>query len=250
MATRMANTVTSTVEELGSTLARQAEAASERLQMLAGALRESMPTNGSAVVSEGLASAKRYLDERELGDLGRQLIAVVRRHPVPALLAGVGFGYFLTRLVRRSTSAASSATRLGDVMTRHVEVVRPDTALQEAAAKMADLDVGTMPVCDGERLVGLLTDRDITVRAIARGAGPTTPVRDIMTSTVRYGFEDEPVERALETMKKRKIRRLPVLDRDRRLTGIVSLGDLAVDTDSAEAGEALERISQPARPAR
>jgi CBS domain-containing protein len=135
-------------------------------------------------------------------------------------------------------------------MTRHVEVVRPDATLQEAAAKMADLEVGTMPVCDGDRLVGLLTDRDITIRAVARGAGPTTPVREIMTSTVRYGFEDEPVDRALDTMKKQKIRRLPILDRERRLTGIVSLGDLAVDTDSAEAGEALERISMPARPAR
>jgi CBS domain-containing protein len=166
------------------------------------------------------------------------------------LIAGAGLGFLVARLVRRSTSAASSATRLGDVMTRHVEMVRPDTTLQEAAAKMADLDVGTMPVCDGERLVGMLTDRDVTIRAVARGAGPTTPVREIMTSTVRYGFEDEPVERVLATMKKRKIRRLPILDRERRLTGIVSLGDLAVDTDNAEAGAVLERVSEPARPVR
>jgi CBS domain-containing protein len=115
---------------------------------------------------------------------------------------------------------------------------------------MADLDVGSMPVCDGEVLVGLLTDRDIAVRGVARGTASTTPVRDIMTSSIRYGFEDEPVEKALEMMRKHKIRRLPVLDHQRRLVGIVSLGDLAVDTDSAEAGEVLEEVSQPARPAR
>ena len=246
----MANTVTSSMEELSSTIARQAEAASERLQTLASALREAMPTNGAALLNEGLESARHYLDDRDLATVGRELADLVKRHPIPTLIAGAGLGFFIARLVRRSTSAASPGTRLGDVMTRNVEVVRPDTTLQEAAAKMADLDVGTMPVCDGDRLVGLLTDRDVTVRAVARGAGPGTPVREIMTSTVRYAFEDDPVDRAVKTMKKRKIRRLPILDRERRLTGIVSLGDLAVDTDYAEAGEVLERVSQPARPAR
>ena len=121
----------------------------------------------------------------------------------------------------------------------------------EAAAKMADLDVGTMPVCDGERLVGLLTDRDITVRAVARGADPaTTPVRDVMTASVRYNFDDEPVARAVETMKKHRIRRLPILDRAKRLAGIVSLGDLAVDAGIGRAGEVLQRVSEPARPRR
>src|SRR5262245_857635 len=104
-----------------------------------------------------------------------------------------------------------------------------------------------MPVCDGERLVGMLTDRDITIRAIARGADPSTPVREVMSTTVRYAFEDDSIETARETMKRHRIRRLPVLDRNRRLVGIVSLGDLAVEAETEEAGEVLERGSA-ARP--
>jgi CBS domain-containing protein len=93
----------------------------------------------------------------------------------------------------------------------------------------------------------MLTDRDITVRAVARGADPSSPVCEVMTSTVRYCFEDEPVERAVETMKRSNIRRLPILDRERRLAGIVSLGDLAVEANTEAAGEVLEQVSS-ARP--
>jgi CBS domain-containing protein len=112
---------------------------------------------------------------------------------------------------------------------------------------MADLDVGVMPVCDGDHLVGMLTDRDITIRAIARGAEPSTPVREIMSTTVRYGFEDEPIDRARDAMKRHRIRRLPILDANRRLVGIVSLGDLATEADTGNAGDVLERVSA-ARP--
>jgi CBS domain-containing protein len=237
---------TSTTQEIGAALARQVEAAGERLQTLATQLREALPADGAALLGEGLESARRYLDERDLRDLGRDVADLVRRYPVQAVLFGAGAGFVVSRL--RGGRGASglrsgSGARLKDVMTRHVEVVRPDATLREAAAKMADLDVGTIPVCDGDRLVGMISDRDITIRATARGADTSTPVREIMSSIVRYGFEDEPVEHAMETMKRRKIRRLPVLDGEKRLVGIVSLGDLAVEADAQKAGQVLERVS-------
>ena len=138
-----------------------------------------------------------------------------------------------------------------DVMTRGVEVVRPDATLQEAAAKMDELDVGPLPVCDGGRLVGFVTDRDITVRATAAGRDPrATRVREVMTTDLLYCFEDQDGAEAAALMAERQVRRLPVLDRDEHLVGIVSLGDLAVGADAARAAEALEQISEPARPDR
>jgi len=138
-------------------------------------------------------------------------------------------------------------------MTTNVEVVRPDASLQEAAEKMMHLDVGPLPVCDGERLVGMLTDRDITVRATAQGRDPkTTQVQAVMTPDIIYCFEDQDVADAARLMEEHQIRRLVVLNRDKRLVGIVSLGDLALETDEAglddaEVGEVLEQVSEPTR---
>lgn len=142
--------------------------------------------------------------------------------------------------------------QLRDVMTRRVEVISPEATLQEAARKMKDLDVGPIPVCDGDRLQGMLTDRDITVRATAEGRDPTsTRVRDVMTEDVKYAFEDDDVETAAEIMQRAQMRRLVILNRDKRLVGIVSLGDLATEPQTMdEAAEALEEISEPAIPAR
>jgi CBS domain-containing protein len=142
--------------------------------------------------------------------------------------------------------------QLKDVMTSNVEVVHPNAMVQDAAKKMRDLDVGSLPVCDGQRLVGTLTDRDITIRAIAEGRDPkATSVREAMTPQIVYCFEDQPVEEAAKLMKEKQIRRLPVINRDKRLVGIVSLGDLAVDTNNARmAGQTLTEISEPARPQR
>jgi len=142
--------------------------------------------------------------------------------------------------------------QLKDVMTRDVEVVAPTTTLAAVAAKMDALDVGLLPVCDGDRLVGMVTDRDIIVRAIAVGKNPkTTRVREVMTGEVVYGFEEQDTLEAGLIMAKQQIRRLVVVDRDKRLVGIVSLGDLAVATpDEQLAGEILERVSEPAAPDR
>jgi CBS domain-containing protein len=136
-----------------------------------------------------------------------------------------------------------------EVMTRGVECVPPDCTLQEAAQKMKALDVGPLPICDNDRLAGMLTDRDITVRAVAEGLDPrTTRVRDVMTPEVVWCFDDQDVEEAARLMKEKQIRRLLVLNRDKRLVGIVSLGDLAVETgDEQLAGETLEKVSEPAK---
>jgi CBS domain-containing protein len=136
--------------------------------------------------------------------------------------------------------------QVSEVMTRGVECIAPDSTLQEAAQKMKSLDVGPMPVCDHDRLAGMLTDRDIAVRAVAEGRDPkSTRVRDVMTPEVLYVFEDQDVREAARLMQEKQVRRLLVLNRDRRLTGIVSLGDVAVQTgDQNLAGQTLERVSE------
>lgn len=139
-----------------------------------------------------------------------------------------------------------------EIMTRDVEVVAPNASVQTAAQRMKELNVGSLPVCDGERLLGMITDRDITIRATAGGKTPTqTPVSDSMSSGITYCFEDQSVSEAAKVMEEKQIRRLPILNRQKKLVGIVSLGDLAVDGNSKEmAGEAITEISQPARPER
>ncbi|HEV8725258.1 MAG TPA: CBS domain-containing protein [Candidatus Binatia bacterium] len=141
---------------------------------------------------------------------------------------------------------------LRDIMTRNVEVISGDASLKEAATKMKAIDVGFIPVCDGDRLKGILTDRDITIRATADGRDPTkTKVADVMSTDIAYCLEDQEVDEAVSLMEARQIRRLPVLNLDKQLVGIVSLGDIAVHAgDRDMAGETLEEISQPAAPKR
>jgi CBS domain-containing protein len=142
--------------------------------------------------------------------------------------------------------------KVKDVMTRGAECTRPDATLREAAGRMKALDVGSLPVCDNDRLVGMLTDRDITVRATGEGVPPALgQVRDIMTPQVISCFEDQEVGDAARLMEQNQVRRLVVLNRDKRLVGIVSLGDLAVKAgDERLTGEALEQVSEPATPRR
>jgi CBS domain-containing protein len=139
--------------------------------------------------------------------------------------------------------------QLKEIMTQDVETIRPDSKLQDAASKMKSLDVGSLPVCDGRRLVGILTDRDITVRAVADGRDPAdTKVSDMMTSEMIYCFEDQSLEDAARLMQEHQIRRLPIVDRKQQLVGIVSLGDVALEDDNNRlSGEALEEISKPSQ---
>ena len=137
--------------------------------------------------------------------------------------------------------------KVNEIITHDPEVIHPETALIEAAQKMKSMDIGILPVCDGDRLVGVITDRDIAVRGVAQGYDPKTArVQEVMTPEVIYCFDDEDVKEAAKKMKEKQVRRLPVLNREKRLVGIVSLGDLAVRTGKEKlAGEVLERVSEP-----
>ncbi|MEW6271576.1 MAG: CBS domain-containing protein [Thermodesulfobacteriota bacterium] len=139
-----------------------------------------------------------------------------------------------------------------ELMTADVDVVRPDDTIRDAAMRMRSLDVGAIPVCDGERLAGMLTDRDITIRAVAESRDPAgTPVRDVMTPDIVFVLEDQDIDEAARLMEERQVRRLPVLNSQKRLVGIVSLGDLAVGTrDTERVGHTLEEVSAPAEPKR
>lgn len=132
-----------------------------------------------------------------------------------------------------------------EVMTRGIEAIQPNATIQEAAEKMRVLDVGVIPVCENDRLLGTLTDRDITVRATAAGHHPAElKVRDIMTPDIVSCFEDQDVEEAARLMKERQIRRLLVLNREKVIVGIVSIGDLALGAnDQKLAGQTLEQVS-------
>lgn len=142
--------------------------------------------------------------------------------------------------------------KVSEVMTRNAECIEPEASLKKAAERMKALDVGSLPVCDHDRLVGVLTDRDITIRCVADGRDPRADhVRDAMTPQVYYCFEDNDVTEAAELMRDKQVRRLPVLDHDKRMVGIVALGDLAVETGAEQlAGHALEGISEPSSPQR
>jgi CBS domain-containing protein len=142
--------------------------------------------------------------------------------------------------------------QVSEIMTREVETIPPDASLQQAAAAMEALGVGSLPVCDGDRLVGAITDRDIVIRAVAAGLSPVdTAVRDCMTEDIQYAFCDEEADEVLERMKTLQVRRLAILDRDKKLTGIVALGDIATEPRAAglgSVGAAVAEISEPSRP--
>lgn len=136
--------------------------------------------------------------------------------------------------------------KLKDVMTLDVQVISPNATIKQAAQKMREGDFGMMPVAESDRMIGAISDRDIAVRGIAEGKGPDTPVRDVMSEGITWAYEDDSIERAAQIMSEHQIRRLPVVSREKRLVGIVALGDFAVESsDLKPAAEALAEISQP-----
>jgi CBS domain-containing protein len=141
--------------------------------------------------------------------------------------------------------AQEVAMRVSECMTRKVQIVAPNDSLVGAAKAMATLDAGALPVGENDRLVGMITDRDIAVRGVAAGMGPNAKVGDVMNSEVKYCFEDQEVDEVLGIMADLQVRRLPVLSRGKRLVGIVSLGDLASNGQARRAGDALGEISRP-----
>ncbi|HVU35905.1 MAG TPA: CBS domain-containing protein [Opitutaceae bacterium] len=141
--------------------------------------------------------------------------------------------------------------KISEIMTPAVQCVRPDDNLVEAAGLMRELDVGVVPVCEHQVLIGILTDRDIAIRAVAGGLDPNqTQVRDVMSPHVVFVYDDEPLDAAVRLMEEHRIRRAPVMTREKRLTGIVSLADIAVDADARMSAEALREVSRPAAPVR
>lgn len=135
--------------------------------------------------------------------------------------------------------------KVSECMSREVRVAAPDNTIQSAAQIMADIDAGFLPVGNDDRLVGIITDRDIAIRGVAAGRPPETNVRDVMSDEVLYCFVDEDTDAVLENMADVQVRRLPVVDRERRLVGIVSISDLADGGDANLAGEALGEITRP-----
>jgi CBS domain-containing protein len=135
--------------------------------------------------------------------------------------------------------------RVAEVMTRDVRLIEPNQTIRDAARLMAEMDAGIMPVREGDRLVGMITDRDIAVRAVAQGRGPDTAVREVMTDEVKYCYEDDDTNDVARNMADIQVRRLPVLTREKRLAGIISLGDMALSDEAGKAGEAVAGISQP-----
>jgi CBS domain-containing protein len=135
--------------------------------------------------------------------------------------------------------------KIANVMSSDVQLINTDKTLRDAAILMKKIDAGVLPVTDGERLVGMITDRDIALRGLAEGKGPEAKVREVMTQEVKYCFDDEDVGQVANNMAELQVRRLPVLDRDKRLVGIVSLADLATEGSLAKTAKALHGISQP-----
>jgi len=134
--------------------------------------------------------------------------------------------------------------QVSQVMTREVRIATPGQSIREAAKLMGELDAGSLPVGDNDRLVGMITDRDIAIRAVAAGKDPNTPVRDVMSAEVKYCFEDEELDHVAKNMADIQVRRLPVVNREKRLVGIISLGDLA-QSEKKAAASAVSGVSRP-----
>jgi len=135
--------------------------------------------------------------------------------------------------------------KIRDCMNTGVQIANPDETIETAARMMAKIDAGAIPVGEEDRLIGMITDRDITVRAVAEGLGPGTAIRSVMSSDVKYCFEDEDVGHVLKNMGNIQLRRLPVLNREKRLIGIVSLADIAKSGVGAKTGRTLGDITRP-----
>ena len=135
--------------------------------------------------------------------------------------------------------------KVSDAMSRDVQIASPKQSIRDAARIMAKIDAGALPVGENDRLVGVITDRDIAIRAVAEGKAPTTKIRDVMSQEVLYCFDDQDLEEVAQNMGEMKIRRLPVVNRDKRLVGIISLGDLARKEDAGTTGHAISEISEP-----
>lgn len=135
--------------------------------------------------------------------------------------------------------------RVSECMKREVRIVDPAETLQNAARSMADIDAGFLPVGEKDKLIGIITDRDIAIRAVGAGKAPDAKIRDVMSREVKYCYADDDVDDILYNMAKQQLRRMPVVDRDKRLVGVISISDLATNGATQRAGETLSQIARP-----
>jgi CBS domain-containing protein len=135
--------------------------------------------------------------------------------------------------------------KVREAMTSDVRVLRPDQTIRDAAILMGEIDAGALPIADNERLVGMITDRDIVIRAVAEGLSCDTSVSDVMSHEVLYCYEDQSLDDVTRNMGQQQVRRLPVVNRDKRLVGIISLGDAARQEEPTTVGRALSHVSAP-----
>jgi CBS domain-containing protein len=135
--------------------------------------------------------------------------------------------------------------RVSEAMTRDVKICTPGQTIREVAKTMGEIDAGSMPVGENDRLIGMITDRDIAIRAVGQGKGPDTPVREVMSEHVHYCYDDEELEHVAQNMGDIRVRRLPVVNREKRLVGIISLGDVARTEGGETVGDAVVGVSQP-----
>jgi|TARA_B100000614_G_scaffold261985_1_gene293546 CBS domain-containing protein len=139
-----------------------------------------------------------------------------------------------------------AAMKVSEAMTNDVRIADPDETIEQAARTLAEIDAGALPVGEDDRLVGMITDRDIAIRAIAEGKGPETKVREVMTPDIRYCFDDQEIDEVQKNMGDNRVRRMAVLNHDKRLVGILSFADIALS--GARADQALKGASQPGGP--
>ena len=135
--------------------------------------------------------------------------------------------------------------KVKDVMTRNCIYVSPDTTIKDAAQIMKDQDIGFIPVAEDDKMIGMVTDRDIVIRAVAEGAAPDKDVQSVMSPHTYYCYDDQDAEEVCANMAEIKVRRLPVVNRDKRLVGVVSIGDLAQDVDEIQVGQTVQSITDP-----
>lgn len=203
-------------------------------------------TRGMLGLGIGLLVAHRLSRDRRQG-AGWTLAAIGALSTIP--LAWLVYrGHQRTAGMAHHPGWQSGTARVvKEVMSRDVQVISPDATLAEASRRMRDGDFGMMPVGENDRMVGAISDRDIAVRAVARGLGPDSKVREVMSTGICWAYDDDPVTRAAEIMSANQIRRLPIVNHDKRLVGIVALGDIAVEGGARRpAAKALSAISEPA----
>jgi CBS domain-containing protein len=214
--------------------------------------RIDMSATGLDVFDKTLQTTNRHLDPHQVGKVRRALPENIRlvadRSGGPTLRT-----CRLTRPRRPNSCIGSqalqhvrrNAMQVSEAMTNDVKIANPNQSIRDAARLMAQIDAGVLPVGENDRLVGMITDRDIAIRAVGADKGPRTPIREIMSKEVMYCFEDDDLDDIVQNMADIKLRRLPVLDHEKRLVGILSLGDIALTDGAASAGSALCGISEP-----